>query len=170
MADANSGNQDPAKLLPAATLTAVVSGREISLREEGVPLVLVFHAQDTAPDAVEVNKAVRRIHPDPAEVLVASVIDLQSFPSMFRGMVKGELEKAYHNAAGRVPEGNDPADHVVLLPDWDGSVFAALDIKNANAQAAVVVADRQGRILFQAQANDHEDDLGTLAVEALRNL
>ena len=166
MADSNSGNPEAKGLLPDATFTAVVSGREISLRETGIPLVLVFHAQDTARDALEVNKAVRRAHPDPAEVLIASVIDLRSFPSMFRGMVNSELEKAYHNAAGRLPEGIDPADHVVLLPDWDGTVFDSLGIENANAQAAVVVADRQGRILCQAQ----ENDLGAQALDALRNI
>ena len=166
MAESNTGNPDTTRLLPEATFTAVVSGREISLREAGIPLVLIFHAQDTARDALEVNLAVRGVHPDPAEVMVASVIDLRSFPSMFRGMVKSELEKAYHNAAGRLPEGADPADHVVLLPDWDGSVFDSVGIKNANDQAAVVVADRQGMVLCQAQ----ENDLGAQALDALRNI
>ena len=166
MADSNTGNPDTTRQLPDATFTAVVSGREISLRETGIPLVLIFHAQDTARDALEVNLAVRGVHPDPAEVMVASVIDLRSFPSMFRGMVKSELEKAYHNAAGRLPEGADPADHVVLLPDWDGSIFDSVGIKNANDQAAVVVADRQGMVLCQVQ----ENDLGAQALDALRNI
>lgn len=166
MTDSNSGNPESTGLLPDASMTAVVSGREISLRETGLPLVLVFHAQDTARDALGVNKAVRGVHPDAAEVLVASVIDLRPFPSMFRGMVETELEKAYHNAADRLPEGIDPADHVILLPDWDGTVFDSLGIKNANAQAVVVVADRQGRILCQAR----ENDLGAQALEALRNI
>lgn len=166
MADSNSQNPNAAGSLPAVVLKAVVSGREMALDETDVPLVLVFHAQDTAQDAVAVNKAVRSVHRDPADVLVASVIDLRSFPSMFRGMVEAELEKAYHNAAGRLPEGADPADHVILLPDWDGAVYDALEIKNANAQAAVIVADRQGRIICQAQ----ENGLGTLALDALEKI
>lgn len=166
MTDSNPGNPGATELLPDATFSAVVSGREISLRETGIPLVLVFHAQDTARDALEVHKVIRGVHPDPDKVLVASVIDLRSFPSMFRGMVESELEKAYHNASGRLPEGVDPADHVVLLPDWDGAAFDSLEIKNANAQAVVVVADGQGRILCQAS----QGDLGAQAVAALGNI
>ncbi len=164
MTDSMSQDPSPTGFLPAAVLKAVVSGREISLSEAGVPLVLVFHGQDTTKEAVEVNKSVRGVHPDPRDVLVVSVIDLRSFPSMFRGMVESELEKAYHNAAGRLPEGADPADHVILLPDWDGSVYDALGIKNANAQAAVIVADREGRVLCLSQ----ENGLGEVALTALK--
>ncbi len=166
MTDSNPENPAGTELLPDATFKAVVSGREISLRETGIPLVLVFHSQDTARDALEVNKTIRGVHPDPAKVLVASVIDLRSFPSMFRGMVESELAKAYHNAAGRLPAGVEAADHVVLLPAWDGAVFDELGIKNANAQAVVVVADGQGRILSQAR----QDDLGAQALAALENI
>jgi hypothetical protein len=166
VAESNSNSQAGARQLPDIVLKAVVSGREISLGKTGLPLVLVFHAQDTARDAIEMNKSVRSSYPDPAEVMVASVIDLRSFPSMFKGMVEGELEKAYHNAVGRLPEGFDPSAHVILLPDWEGIVFDFLGIKNANAQAAVVAADRQGRILCQTQ----KGDLGAQALDALQNL
>ena len=151
--------------LPEVVLTAIVSGREISLRNIGAPLVLIFHAQDTARTALEVNRTVRGAYPDAREVVIASVIDLRSFPVMFKGMVEDELEKAYHNSASRLPAGADPADHVILLPDWKGAVHTALDVKNSNAQAAVVVADRAGQILCRIQ----EGDLGPLALAALQD-
>ena len=150
--------------LPEAVLTAIVSGREISLRNIGAPVVLIFHAQDTARIALEVNRAVRGVYPDAREVVVVSVIDLRSFPVMFKGMVENELEKAYHNSVSRLPAGADPADHVILLPDWKGTVHAALGVKDSNAQAAVVVADREGQILCRVQ----EGDLGRLALAALQ--
>jgi hypothetical protein len=150
--------------LPEAVLTAIVSGREISLRGIDAPLVLIFHAQDTALTALEVNRAVRGVYPDAREVVIASVIDLRSFPTMFKGMVKDELEKAYHNSTSRLPTGADPADHVILLPDWKGTVHDALGVNDSNAQAAVVVADREGLILCRAQ----EGDLGSLALAALQ--
>ena len=142
MSDASAND----KLLPAVTLTAAGSGREFDLSRLGVPAILVFHGQDTADAALEVNKAVRREHPGAGEILFASVIDLRSFPAMFHGMVKPALEKAYFNAAGKVPEGADPADLVVLLPDWDGAVHEAVGVRDSTTEAAIVLVDSQARI------------------------
>ena len=58
--------------LPEVVLTAIVSGREISLRNIGAPLVLIFHAQDTARTALEVNRTVRGAYPDAREVVIVS--------------------------------------------------------------------------------------------------
>ena len=82
--------------LPEVVLTAIVSGREISLRNIGAPLVLIFHAQDTARTALEVNRTVRGAYPDAREVVIASVIDLRSCAVMLKGMVGGGLEKSDH--------------------------------------------------------------------------
>lgn len=51
---------DDAARLPDVTLTAAGSGREVNLRQIGVPAILVFHGQDTSDAALEVNKAVRK--------------------------------------------------------------------------------------------------------------
>lgn len=152
--------------LPEATLTAAGSGRKVDLRNIGTPAILVFHGQDTADAALEVNKAVRREHPGADEVFIASIIDLRSFPGMFHGMVKPELEKAYFNAAGKLPEGADPADLVVILPDWDGAVHDTADVKNSTRQAVIVVADAQGRVFRR----DHGDRPADFALAALAEL
>ena len=152
-------------MLPAEKLTAVVSGLEIDLANLGRPAVLVFHGQDTAAAAMEVNNTVRASFPDAGEVLVASVIDLRQFPSMFHGMVKPELEKAYHKAAGKLPEGANAEDLIVLLPDWKGTTHDACDVQDSTKQAAVVIAGADGSILARAQG----DNLGEAAVTALQN-
>jgi hypothetical protein len=163
MSDITSDN---AARLPDVTLTAAGSEREVNLRQIGVPVILVFHGQDTGDAALEVNKAVRNLYPGVDEVFIASVIDLRSFPSMFRGMVQPALEKAYHNAAGRLPAEADAADLVVLLPDWDGSVHDTVNIKGSTEKAAVVVADGDARILCL----DQGDNLAEAALAALAGL
>ena len=150
-------------MLPAEKLTAVVSEIEIDLAAIGRPAVLVFHGQDTADAALEINKAVRKKHPSADEVFIASVIDLRSFPSMFHGMVKPALEKAYFNAAGKVPDGSAPSDLVVLLPDWDGAVHDAVGVKDSTRDAALVLVDARARILRIEQG-------GPLADKALASL
>lgn len=152
--------------LPDLTLTAAGSNRDLSLGALGVPCVLVCHGQNTAKAAMEVNSTVRAAYPDAATLIIASVIDLRSFPSMFRGMVTPELEKAYHKAAGNLPTGADPAAFVVLLPDWDGKATDALGIKESTSTAAVIVADAQGRVLGTRQG----DELGGAALEILAEL
>jgi len=152
--------------LPGVTLTAAGSGREVFLGSGQVPLVLVFHGQDTAEAAFQVNKAVRKIHPGADSVVIASVIDLRSFPGMFHGMVKPALERAYFKAAGKVPEGRDPADYVILLPDWDGAVHDAVGVQDSTQQAAVIVAEPGGRIV----GRDQGENLGDAALLALDRL
>jgi hypothetical protein len=140
--------------LPDVTLTAAGSSREVNLRGIGVPVILIFHGQDTGEAALEVNKSVRKLYPGVDEVFLASVIDLRSFPSMFRSMVQPAIEKAYYNAAGKVPPEADPADLVVLLPDWDGAVHEAVGITGSTDKAAVVVVDAAANILFIDQGDD----------------
>ncbi len=151
-------------MLPAETLTAVVSGQEITLNAIGRPSVLVFHGQDTAAAAMEVNNTVRAAFSSPDEVLVASVIDLRQFPAMFHAMVKPELEKAYHKAAGKLPAGADPAAMIVLLPDWKGTTHNACSVENSTKEAVVVVAGADGSILATVQG----ENLGQAAVTALQ--
>ncbi len=153
-------------MLPAETLTAVVSAREITLNAVGQPAVFIFHGQDTATAALEINNTVRAVFPAADEVLIASIIDLRQFPSMFHGMVKPELEKAYHKAAGKLPEGADAASLIVLLPDWKGATHDACGVQNSTKEAVVIVSGAEGNILL----TDQGQDLGQAAVAALQAL
>lgn len=153
----------PAETLPAAILTTVVSAQELTLNALGRAAVLVFHGQDTAAEAMAVNKTVRAVYPNPDEVLIASIIDLRPFPSMFHGMVQPELEKVYHKAVAKLPDDVDAAALVVLLPDWKGAAHEACGVRNSTGEAVVVVADAQGRVLATAQGTD----LGAAALAAL---
>lgn len=162
----SDSTQDHPQQLPDVSLTAAGSEREVNLQDIGVPTILIFHGQDTADAALEINKVVRKMYPEVGEVFLASVIDLRSFPSMFRNMVQPALEKAYFNAAGKVPEGADPADLVVLLPDWDGAVHDKVGVTGSTERAAVVVADEQGSIICRDQGGA----LADIALKAIQEL
>ena len=152
--------------LPDLTLTAAGSRHDFKLSAFGVPVVLVFHGQNTADAALEVNKTIRATYPESGQVAIASIIDLRSFPSMFHGMVKPELEKAYLKATAKLPGGADGRDYVILLPDWDGSVTDAMGISGSTVTAAIIVADRAGNVVGTEQG----DELGSAALKLLSGL
>lgn len=136
---------------PNFSLLASGSGRRVSLRgdagsEAGRPVVLIFHLQGTAPTAREINRAVREHYPDPGEVLVASVIDLSIIPPVYWVTVSLVLGQAYEQAATELPPDADPADYVVILPDWGGRVSRAYGVRRTNRAAALVVVDRGSNV------------------------
>ena len=110
------------------------------LRElAGRKAVLVFHLQGTAPTAREINRAVRERFPDPREVLVASVIDLSIVPPVYWLTVGLVLGSAYEQAARELPPNADPAEYLVILPDWGGRVSRDFGVRNTGRAAAIVV-------------------------------
>jgi hypothetical protein len=107
----------------------------------GRKVVLVFHLQGTAPTAREINRAVRARFPDPEEVFVASVIDLSIVPPLYWMTVNLVLGSAYEQAARELPPNADPAEYLVILPDWGGRVSREYGIRNTGRAAAIVVVD-----------------------------
>ncbi len=93
---------------PHFSLLAAGSARRVSLRAEaGRRVVLVFHLQGTAPTAREINRAVRARHPEPEEVLVASVINLSIVPPVYWISVSLILNQAYDRATDELRPGVD---------------------------------------------------------------
>ena len=112
----------------------------------GRKVVLVFYLQGTAPTARALNRAVRERFPDPEEVFVASVIDLSMVPTLYWMTVGLVLGGAYEQAAGELPPGVDPADYLVILPDWGGRVSRNYGVRNTGRAAAIVVVDEASDI------------------------
>ena len=103
--------------------------------------MLIFHLQDTAPTAREFNRSVRARHPSPHEVLVASVIDLSIVPPVYWMTVGLILNQAYDQAATELSEDYDPAEYVIILPDWGGFVSRKYGARNTNRAAAITVVN-----------------------------
>ncbi len=117
----------------------------------GRRVVLVFHLQGTAPTARAMNRAVRQRFPDPEEVFVASVIDLSIVPPLYWMTVGLVLNSAYEQAARELPPVADPADYLVILPDWGGRVSRDYGVRNTGRAAAIVVVDEDSNVTLSYQ-------------------
>lgn len=132
---------------PDFDLLAAGSGRRVSLAgNDGRPVVLIFHLQGTVPTAREINRAVRERYPSPDEVLVASIIDLSIVPPVYWITVGLVLSQAYQQAAAELPPDTDPAEYIVILPDWNGRASRAYDARRTNRAAAIVVVDGNSNV------------------------
>jgi len=132
---------------PHFSLLAAGSGRRVD--PEGVAgrkVVLIFHLQGTAPTARGINRAVRARHPDPEDVLVASVIDLSIVPPFYWMSVSLILNQAYDRAKEELPPDADPAEYVLILPDWGGLVSRDYGARNTGRAAAIVVLDEGSNV------------------------
>ena len=130
---------------------AAGSGREVSLRTcAGRRLVLIFHEQNTAWAAEQVNRAVRERYPSPEEVVVASVVDLSLVPPVYwltaSVMIGQAYEKATRQIACEGPSGMDPAEYVLILQDWGGLICRRFNVRGVDQEAAVVVIDENADI------------------------
>jgi hypothetical protein len=142
---------------PSFSLTAVASGRRIDNATcVGKALVLVFHDQTTLDAPRDVNTALRETY-DIDRVIIASCVDLSAAPRFLHGLIKRFMRQAYQRGAAYVPADQDPADYVLILPDWEGAVSRAFRIPRGGA--AVVVVDPAGRFAGGA----HRSGLGSAA-------
>ena len=117
----------------------------------GRKVVLVFHLQGTAPTARAMNRAVRERFPDPEEVFIASVIDLSIVPPLYWMTVGLVLNSAYEQAARELPPDVDPAEYLVILPDWGGRVSRDYGVRNTGRAAAIVVVDGDSNVTLSYQ-------------------
>lgn len=147
---------NPVTIAPDTTLQAVVSERNVSLDEPNVLTVLIFHGEDTADAASEVNFAIRQAFPSASRVLIASVVDLGYVPEMFRGLARDAMRAAFHKEKDAyLPDGYSADDYIVILPDWEGDVTRAFGFHNVDETLGIVVLEERGRVLLAEQA-DHE--------------
>lgn len=137
---------------PKFRLAAVKTGKEVSpTNAAGHVLGLVFHGRQTLQAVIDVNTTIRPVYPEPAPVILASVIDLSVVPRLLQRAVKPILEQAYDQAAQQIPKGYNPADYVYLLPDWNGAVTQAFRVAHPDRTAAFVAIDSRGQVVGSYQ-------------------
>lgn len=152
------------KRLPSITLTAAGSGRKLPLDRLDVPAVLFFLWRDTIYLAEEINLAVRRRYPLASDLLVANLADLRGVPGLFHGMVLREMEKGYHDIAARLPADLDPAEYVLIIPDWKGKAVRAVGLPSPLRHPAAAVLGPGGVLLGVHRG----DDLAEAALRILK--
>ncbi len=126
---------------------AAGSGREVSLRTlAGRRLVLIFHSQNTAHVAEQVNRAVRELYPSHEDMVVASVVDLSLVPPIYWLTASMIIGQAYERAARKIPSGFDSADYVVILQDWGGLISRKFGVRSVGQEVAAVAIDENAEI------------------------
>lgn len=135
---------DPA---PLFMMKAVATERTFRLADlRGRPVLLVFVNQNTARTPQEIVPAIRRRYPDVERLAIAVVVDLRIVPGLLQGAVKRIMEGAFHEAAREIPTPYDPADHLILLPDWKGQVTAAYGATDSGAHPILILIDQTGAV------------------------
>ena len=149
---------------PEITLTAVASKRRIALNAVTTPTLLMLFDQGTSAQIDPVLSAVREVWPTADLVQIANVVDLRKFPKIVRKVAETLLNNSYKNNAKNVKEGRDPADYVIILPDWQAKVMKAVGIDDVSTRIAIAVVAPGGRLIGAYQG----DGEGEKAVEMLR--
>ena len=99
----------------------------------------MFHSSSAATEAVEINRLLRRAGFTARELMVASVVDLSAVPFFARAPVAGYLSERYRAASAEVPEGADPEEYVIILPDWRADITAAFGASGAGTLEAFLL-------------------------------
>jgi hypothetical protein len=133
--------------MPPITITAVESKAKLSLNKLGRPAVLLFLWQETEVLGDLVREAVRQKYPEPAQVLIINLADLRGIPRVMRAMVERELAKGYKRTVRKLPEGANPAHHVIILPDWKGEVAEAVGAGDTHQTPAAAVLNAGAEIV-----------------------
>ncbi len=143
-----------AEAVPKFSIVAAVSGRtftEADLRGSGV---VVVHSAKTSEAAKEVSRAIRAKWPNNQAMLVASIVDLRSFAGIWRKVAEAQVKSTYEKLAAKAKEaGLDPAQEVLICPDWDGSVCATLGVAKPDDAAQAIVV-KGGRIVERVSGTD----------------
>jgi prolycopene isomerase len=143
---------------PAVTLKAAGSGREVTLNAIGKRSVLIFHTADTAEDAERINQAVRAVDEYQAceSVTIINVVDLHSVPKLFRSFAEKSMRESYDKASKSIPQGQDPQDYVIILPDWDGKATKGFGLGDTSKVVGLAVLDAQGGVVGTYQGDEPE--------------
>lgn len=132
---------------PAIAFTAIESKRRIDLANVDRKTVLMLISQETADAVDPVISEIRGEYDDIAEVQIANVVDLRKFPRVIRKVPETLMAHRYKESAKDLPPGRDPAEWIIILPDWDGSLIEALGIADVSQELAVAVVAPGGKLL-----------------------
>ncbi len=149
---------------PHFSLTAIASNRQINPASATGLLLLIFHSYQTVDEARLIIRAVRESYPSPDQILIASVADMRIVPRLARGMAKRIMQNAYEEAKKEIPEGHEPSDHIIILPDWYGKVFDAYNVPNTSGEVALVIIYESQ--IVQGSYKGHEPVMAVLELLA----
>lgn len=143
--------------VPHFTLPHVDDGREISdVDFRGRTVLFVLATRDSANQARQVALAVRDEF-DYRTLPIVSIVDAHKLPKLMHPVARTLMKKGYQDMAREVladieasgePAPADPADAVIMLVDWEGSVAAGFGHPDLGKDAGVALVDDEGRIRY----------------------
>ena len=119
----------------------------------GTPASARDRSSDASTFREGIRTAIRQRFPDPSRVLVCSVVNVSNVPRLMRKMAEGALNNRFKEASGRLAEGLDPRDFIVILQDWKGAVAEWRGAKEAK-QLTVAVLGAGGELVGAFQSDD----------------
>lgn len=132
---------------PPFAATAAVSGRSVTPQAlSGHQAVLVCHGPKSTDAPKDVARAVRSKSLDPKAPVLASIVDLRPMAGLWRKVAEAQIKSSYAKLAEKVPPGHDPADHILICPDWDAAACLALGATQADQEPLAIVLDEAGTV------------------------
>jgi hypothetical protein len=129
----------------------------VNLSQLGVPAALVFVARETSSQANPLITEIRDEFPDARKVMICNVADVRGIPKLVRKPVEMLMKSSYNDAVANLQEGRTAEDYVLILPDWEGDAFTALEVEDVKETVTVVVLDAKGE-----KVGAYKDAAGTL--------
>lgn len=120
----------------------------------GTPVMLVFISYATRHMVQDISLAVRERYPAASQVLVANLINLNFVPGLARSTAKRMMDAELREAVKQLSPGFNPYDHLILLPDWKGSVFKVYRVGRLDDQIALVMIDTKGLVAGSYRGTD----------------
>ena len=130
-----------AQMAPNFTLQHI-AGRNVSMSEfQGRTTVLIFSGRDSVEQAQRIGQTIRSRY-DVYALPIVSILDLSGIPRMMQGLATAS--SALQAQGKQLPP--DPAQVIMMCPDWDGSVTKSFGLQAVDQQAVAVLVDGQGYI------------------------
>lgn len=140
---------------PSINLPAVATGLQFRLSDHrDRHVLLLFVSAYGAKATRDVVISVRRHYPEFEQLPIAIIIDMGMIPKLLHRTVTGFMEAAYREAAAQIPPGYKADEHLILLPDWSGSITRDYSIKQIGNEVQLVIVSPQGNIVAAYQGRD----------------
>jgi hypothetical protein len=75
---------------------------------------------------------------------------------LFRSFAEKSMRESYNKASGSLPQGENPQDYVIILPDWDGSITKSFNLGDTSKTVGLAVLNVQGSVVGTYQGSESE--------------
>jgi hypothetical protein len=66
------------------------------------------------------------------------------------------MRESYDKASQSIPQGQNPQDYVIILPDWDGKATQGFGLGDTSKVVGLAVLDEKGGVVGTYQGSEPE--------------